>query len=73
MHCQCFHGLSFQSKHENSLLITHYSEYKHPKLCALNFDTIRQPIICLLIFLRRIYANQNIILIISHITDNSRM
>ena len=28
-----------------SLLITHYSEYKHPKLCALNFDTIRQPII----------------------------
>ena len=24
-HCQCFHGLSFQSKYENSLLITHYS------------------------------------------------
>jgi hypothetical protein len=23
--CQCFHGLSFPSKYENSLLITHYS------------------------------------------------
>jgi hypothetical protein len=37
--CQCFHGLSFQSKYENSLLITHYSllithysEYKHPNI-----------------------------------------